>query len=80
VSISTRYLHYAHILQVLDQQGNGLIWIALDILGHMLSVTMTELSTSTGAPTIKLAMYGHSSSVTISACYLAYLHSFEGLY
>jgi hypothetical protein len=80
MGIATRDLYYAHVLQALYEERNRLIWIALDILWHMLCVAVPQLSAGTGSPAVQLTMDGHCRGVSIATCNLADFHALKRLY
>ena len=80
MSLSTRNLFGILSFESLDHLLLGLIWTAIFILGHMLSVWVSQLSTASSSPRVKSSFRSKSHCVCISTRNLNDLYALQQFY
>jgi hypothetical protein len=80
MGLSTRDLLGILSFESLDHLWLWLIWAAIFILGHMLSVWVSQLSTASSSPRVKSSFRGESHCVRVSTCDLNDLYALQQLY
>ena len=80
MSLSTRNLLGILSFESLDHLWLWLIWAAIFILGHVLCVWVSQLSTASSSPRVKSSFRSESHCVRVSACDLNDLYALQKLY